>query len=318
MRSKWLVVARYAVAVALVYWLTQSGIVDWGALRDRLRAWQSMVLPFLLLVTGMVTMSWRLVELLRGRGLQISLPDAVRLTLVANLFTLVLPAGGGDVARFYYASASASGRRTEVAAIMVMDRVVGLVTLLITPLLAWPLLTGSSGGSGVMQSIMAAAALTAGSVIVGLAMIIVPRHGVATPLAWVLDRLPLRYHRELFVGAIRGYREQPGALARAVLASLVTHGLLAVAFSLLYAQGSGARPLVAVLALLGFVVNSLPLTPGGIGVGEAAFEVLFAQAGLAGGAEALLSWRVLTLALAPVGLMIHLRGLRIALASQSR
>jgi uncharacterized membrane protein YbhN (UPF0104 family) len=318
MKSRLLIAIRYLVAVGLVYWLTQSGMVDWNALRDRLRDWQSFLLPFTLLVAGMVTMSWRLTELLRGRGLVISIADAVRLTLVANLFTLVLPAGGGDVARFYYASSSASGRRTEVAAIMVMDRVVGLATLLVTPLLAWPLLGDLSGQSTVLQSILVAAALTAAAVIGGLALIIVPPGGVAAPLAWILDRLAFRHVRELFVGAIRGYRDHPAALGRAVLASLLTHLLIAVAFSVLYLHGSGARVLVFVLSLLGFVVNSLPLTPGGIGVGEAAFEVLFSQAGLPGGAEALLSWRVLMLALAPVGLLIHLRGLRIALASPSR
>ena len=42
------------------------------------------------------------------------------------------------------------------------------------------------------------------------------------------------------------------------------------------------------------LANALPLTPGGIGIGEAAFEALFQSVGAMGGAETILAWRVLT------------------------
>lgn len=48
------------------------------------------------------------------------------------------------------------------------------------------------------------------------------------------------------------------------------------------------------LVPLGMLANALPLTPGGIGVGEAAFESLFRSVGVNGGAEAILAWRLLT------------------------
>lgn len=316
MKARIYIAARYLIGILLIVWLTRSGLVDWVALRERLRAWDLLLLPLAMLMAAFVAASWRLVELLKGRDLHMSLVNAIRLSLVGNLFNLVLPAGGGDVARFYYASSSASGRRTEVATIMIMDRVVGLVTLLVTPLLALPFLGDALAASPVLRSIMIAAAITVCCVVTGLALIIVPRHGVAAPLAWVMNRLPFQRYRELIVGALRGYRERPGAMARACLASVVTHLLMAVAFSLLYFQGAdGQWPLAAAVALLGFVANSLPLTPSGIGVGEAAFEMLFRQAGLPGGAETLLSWRVLLFALAPIGLVIHLRGLRISLSA---
>jgi len=45
-----------------------------------------------------------------------------------------------------------------------------------------------------------------------------------------------------------------------------------------------------VLALFGMLANALPVTPGGLGVGEAAFDRLFNLAGFTGGASMLLGW----------------------------
>lgn len=318
MRARVLIAARYAIGALLIYWLWRSGIVDWGALRARLLAWPAMLGAFAVLLLDLAVTSWRLVVLLRGGGFTITLRDAFRLSLVGNLFNLVLPAGGGDVARFYYASNSAAGRRTELAALVAFDRAVGLVTLLAMPVLLYPAVV-SLAPSPLLTSLVAAAAATTVALTAGFALVIAPNDGVAAPLAWFLARLPWRRHVDLFVGALRSYRRHPGALVQAVLISLVAHALSAMVIALLH---DGARTdsifLVSVVSLLAFVANSLPLTPGGIGVGEAAFAVLFLEAGLSGGAEALLSWRLLLIALAPAGIAIHLRGLRITLSTLPR
>jgi uncharacterized membrane protein YbhN (UPF0104 family) len=65
---------------------------------------------------------------------------------------------------------------------------------------------------------------------------------------------------------------------------------------------------MSVLIPLGFTANALPFTPGGLGVGEAAFNKLFALAGLTGGAEALLGWRLLTILIGLLGLAFYLQG----------
>jgi uncharacterized membrane protein YbhN (UPF0104 family) len=63
-----------------------------------------------------------------------------------------------------------------------------------------------------------------------------------------------------------------------------------------------------VLIPMGFLANTLPLTPGGLGVGEAALNRLFSLAGFTGGAEALLGWRMLMLLIGLLGLGFYLRG----------
>ena len=65
---------------------------------------------------------------------------------------------------------------------------------------------------------------------------------------------------------------------------------------------------VCFLALLGMFANALPVTPGGLGVGEAAFDRLFGLLGLSGGAMLIIAWRLGMLPLGLAGGVIYLLG----------
>jgi hypothetical protein len=318
MKSRLLGLARYLIAGLVIYWLVSSGAVNLNVLRRSVTAFDVMLIAFVILLLDLAVTSWRLVILLAGRGFQITLLDALRLTLVGNLFNLVLPAGGGDVARFYYASANAVGRRTELAAVLVFDRLIGLITLLALPAMMLPFIFDTVSGSAAITSLFQVAGLTAIGLTGGLALIMIPARGIPAPLTWILTRLPMASNLTRFVDTIRGYRERPLVLLRAALLSLAAHAMSGLVIAVVHSVNGGFVTYAGVVSLLGFVANSLPLTPGGLGVGEAAFGALFREAGLTGGAEALLSWRVLLLALAPIGLVIHLRGLRVSLAAPGR
>ena len=318
MKSKLVTAARYLVAILAIFWLVRSGTVNVAVLRRSLTSLDLLAIALGVLLVDLTVTSWRLVMLLRARGFAITLGDALRLTLVGNLFNLVLPAGGGDVARFYYAAADASGRRAELAAILVFDRFVGLIALLVLPALLLPFIFGAVTSSMLLTSLVKAAAITALALIMGLALVIVPSKGIAPPLAWILQRLPFSAKLSQFVETIRAYRLQPSVLVGVLFVSLVAHALSGLVIAIVHSANGPFVPYAGVLSLLGFVANSIPLTPGGIGVGEAAFSALFREAGLTGGAEAMLSWRLLMIALAPLGLLIHLRGLRLSLVTTGR
>src|SRR5258708_17170431 len=63
---------------------------------------------------------------------------------------------------------------------------------------------------------------------------------------------------------------------------------------------------LALVAPIGHLVNSLPLTPGGIGIGETAFDALFRLTGISGGAEALLCVRLWCMAVVLLVLLVNL------------
>ena len=63
-------------------------------------------------------------------------------------------------------------------------------------------------------------------------------------------------------------------------------------------------------SLLGALANVLPITPGGMGVGEAAAEHLFGLLGLAGGAALIVTWRLSALPVCVLGVVLSLLGVR--------
>ena len=66
----------------------------------------------------------------------------------------------------------------------------------------------------------------------------------------------------------------------------------------------------SILALLGMLANSLPITPGGLGIGEAAFEGIFLLGGYAGGAQLILAWRIGMLPLCLLGSLLYMFGVK--------
>jgi uncharacterized membrane protein YbhN (UPF0104 family) len=71
-------------------------------------------------------------------------------------------------------------------------------------------------------------------------------------------------------------------------------------------QGADLKMLA--LIPMGYLANSLPVTPGGLGVGEAALESLFKLGGLEGGAEVILGWRLIMVIVGLLGLAFYLKG----------
>ena len=118
---------------------------------------------------------------------------------------------------------------------------------------------------------------------------------------------------------IHAYRDNKKTLLAVVGVSLIVH-TLAIGTMLILAMSmnpSGPVGEMILLIPLGMLANALPLSPGGIGVGEAAFEALFRLAGLTGGAEVLLGWRVLTFLVGLIGLGFYLQGRKPLISEQS-
>jgi uncharacterized membrane protein YbhN (UPF0104 family) len=67
---------------------------------------------------------------------------------------------------------------------------------------------------------------------------------------------------------------------------------------------------VSLITLFGFFANALPVTPGGLGVGETAFDTLFRFAGATTGAELLVAWRLGMVPFCLLGWLLYVAGVR--------
>jgi len=290
---------RLAIAICLLVYLGTSGAIHWPALRGLATAWPMALTALAVYGADVVVTSWRLCVLLRAGGFQLSLRNSARLTLIGSFFNLYLPgAVGGDLIKIYYATAGNHGRKPEVATIVLLDRMAGLFAMLTWPVLAMPFfpqLWQSAPALRIILGLAVAAAVAMAATFVG---------------SRIWAKLPLGRLAAKVLNTLDCCRRNPRASLLALAASLVAH-TLSVTVMLLLARAidpAGFSWAMAVLIPLGFVANTLPLTPGGLGVGEAAFDKLFALAGLQGGAETLIGWRMLTILAGLAGLVFYLQG----------
>ncbi len=308
-----LALLRTPIGIGILVYLGISGAIDWSALLGLMSAWPVTLAALLLLLMDVSLMAWRLSMLFKPHGLYLSLNAALRLTLIGIFFSPFLPGStGGDLVKVFYATQGTHGQRTEVATIVLLDRVVGMFALLIFPVLIAPLFPQLVSSTPILRDLLRSAVLLAVAMLVGLMLCFSSRVRKSKLVLWIFQKLPWGTYGQRIFDTLHAYRHSIGALAGAVGIAIVTH-ILATGVTLLAVRATNPKGIawqMSVLIPLGHLANALPLTPGGLGVGEAAFDALFAVAGLKGGAEALLGWRLLTILISLLGLIFYLQGRR--------
>jgi len=273
------------------------------------------LLPWLaaLTVFGAAIESKRLGFLFSAQGMRLAFVQGYRVVAIGALFNFCIPGGtGGDVMKLYYLAAGNRGRRVEVATLLFVDRAVALFCMLCL-VIALALLDGRLiRDYPVIGGLVAAAGLGAIGLLAGGVVASSTRLRASRRYIRLMAKLPLHRYLTRAADALYVFRKNKTALAKAAALSLIGHLAL---LGLFIAAGRVVMPnapafAISLLALLGLLANALPITPGGLGVGEAAFEGLFRLAGYSGGAQLILAWRAGMLGLCCVGCALYIAGAR--------
>jgi hypothetical protein len=302
-------ILRTGIGLGLLVYLGLSGTIDWSALMGLAQVWTLSLLALGLLFVAACGASWRVCLLMRPHDLYLSLSASIRLMLIGLFFNTCLPGGtGGDVVRIYYATGGNQGRRLEIVTIFLFDRAIGLCGLLLLPLLLAPffrpLLVTLPGLRGLLWITSAGAV----ALLSGIWLCVRGQRFRRHVIDRLLGKLPQGQYVARMLDTLSLYRSHRLMLVSTLGLSIAIH-ISVMLTTLTIAQvttPTGARAPMALLIPLGFVANGLPLTPGGLGVGEAAFDQLFQMVGLTGGAIVILGWRMLSLLLGLPGLVFYI------------
>jgi uncharacterized protein (TIRG00374 family) len=228
------------------------------------------------------TARWQL--MLRGQGAQAPLVSLVRLYLVAMFFNNVLPSRlGADVVRAYGAAMMAT-TKTRSAAAVLMDRLVGAISVLALGTAAIAM-SASDLPPVYLQMIVASSVIS----LVMLGLMLYRNDRLADFRLRVLALtevsifgFKLRPRLETALNALRSYSRAPAVVVQGFLISLVANGFSMVNLYL-YARAIRADVGlgdVATIAPFILAIGLLPISPNGIGTVEAAMVVLFGALGV--------------------------------------
>jgi glycosyltransferase 2 family protein len=283
---------RLLVAIALLLFLF-SRVNAEQVLASMAQATPTYVLLAIVLYLGAIlsnALRWGI--LLRAQGVEVPWPALLRYTFVGLFFNNLLPAAvGGDVMRGY-GVARDTRRRADAAVSVVVDRIIGLLALTSSAIVAvlYAQFRHAAGGADLEATFWIAVVATA-ALVTGFLLMISRRmrQGVGGILTRVAERVvllrPLIPVYEKLAGSIGAYRHQPGVIFLAFGIALFTwlfsnlvNYLLSIS---LHAPGSTQTP-VSLLHI--FIFNPLvglaqlvPLSIGGLGLNQNLYDGFYHQ-----------------------------------------
>ena len=270
---------KVAFAFGLIFWLIQSGKLNFKALANLLQP-QYLIPGFLLIFTNMYLTSERWRMLLQTQSHHLKSWKTFKLTMIGIFFNFAVPGGvGGDLVKAFYFTKDHPESKMTAATSVLMDRVLGLYAMILMALFAmlfdWELVQANSSLRLLWTLILTLFVVSSTGFFFVFSQKIYDR-GVLTRL---LQKLPLHTKTIRVYESLHLY----GRNYRYLLSSVVI-SLLAQTFSILFmilagtASGLGAEmkwQTYFLVAPLGFMATAIPIAPAGVGVGQAAFYFLF-------------------------------------------
>jgi uncharacterized protein (TIRG00374 family) len=290
------VVAAVGLTALMLWWAGPASV--WQAARGARVSWIAAAL--LLVAVDRSLMAYRWIALLRAipSASHPRLRDILRVFFVSTYLGTFLPGSvGGDAARTY-ALTRLAVPATDAFASVFLDRLLGVLSLLIMALAGLVLARDLAHDPAVVVSLIATALACA----VAAAMIF-SRHAALLGHA-VARRLPFERAGRVTTGVVAGlqrYAPERGTLALVLAASVAVQILRVLQAYTLGRSLHIALPLTTYFAFVPIIllVMLLPISINGLGTSQVAFVGLFARVGVGQGPAFALS--VLCLALGVLG-----------------
>jgi glycosyltransferase 2 family protein len=286
------VVFKISFAAALVWWLVQSGRLDFGLVSQAFQS-PSLILGCLVLIAFQALLaSWRWKLLLEVESLKtFPLLSVARLTWIGLFFNSFLPgAVTGDLIKLVYArELDPSLSKTTLITSAFLDRIFGLVGLLtlmgLFSLVNYNKVTAIS--PQLTYLIHFNLFLFAGAIFF-VATLFFPKKGQSLVLNLV-ENIPVlglkiqkTFEKVWLIGS------HPKSVFKAIFMSLVIQFISVFAFWMLtspFYSSNLSLSEVFTFIPLGLIAVAIPIAPAGLGVGHLAFDTLFNYAGVRGGAS---------------------------------
>ncbi len=319
-------VAKVAVSAALLAYLFTKAARDdsFQQLREQPKEWGLLATALLVELAAVIVTIVRWYLLVRAVELPFTIREALRLGFLGfllNFFTLGIV--GGDAIRAVFVARSNPGRGAVAVATVVVDRLFGLLGLLVLVSIGYffvdwsAVQTRDPAGLEIIQNLCWVALMGSAVGVAALGLLLLP--GFTTSPLWDFFARPpgVGLTFEHLIAAVRMYRRRAPLLGVALLMSLLVHALLAVAIYLIAHGLPGQTPGFLehlVISPMASAFGSLPL-PGGLGAFEVALDFLYRRVSPERVAESqgfviALAYRVMTLLIATIGVGYYLTSRR--------
>ncbi|MDG0815743.1 lysylphosphatidylglycerol synthase transmembrane domain-containing protein [Bdellovibrio svalbardensis] len=269
---------KIVFSAGIIYWLVSSGKLNFSALRALLAPGPAaMALSLVALNLFLASERWRV--LIKSQGLKAKSWPVFKLSLIGIFFNFAMPGGvGGDVIKGYYFARQNPGSKVVAVTSILMDRVMGLFAMILMALLVMVYdMDHITHVPSLMTLFWFILALFLGFS-VALAMVFSQQLYKKNILKKAINLLPLSEKFLKLYESMHLYGRQGKRILWVILLSLITQSC-AILFLYLVGITAGYNDISLktyfLVAPLGFMATAIPISPAGVGVGQAAFYFLF-------------------------------------------
>lgn len=312
MRSKLMKFLRVAVPIAVIGWLlTTIDPAQLAELRSRPKQWHLLAAGLSLCFAAVCLTFVRWYLLVRVADLSLTLRDAFRLSFLGYLANFVSVGNvGGDLFKAVFVAREQPQRRAAAVATVIVDRIVGLYALLVVASLT--LLFGNI--ALVTPALRAISQLTYATTVLGglgVLIVLIPGFTSGRLSHWIGSLPKIGPVASRMIASLRMYQRKRTVLAAIMAMSMFVHALLAASMCLLAHGLFGTAPSLAdhlIIVPLSCVAGAIPLTPAGLGSFEIAMQELYQYVpaggpGIVSGVLVALAYRIVTIAIAAIGVI---------------
>lgn len=296
--------ARYILGCVIVFWLISTEKISFavvGLIDFRIAS-----IALLLVGLQLVLAGWRVQVILRSVGINVGLWRCISYNGVGVFFSIFLPGGiSGDVARAYYfwhCDTVRGASKSVLLGALLTDRIIGSIVMILIGLVASTFVASTLGVGKYFLATGWVAFIVGNLVYLRLCRIDLSQWQISgesfasnwlARISSLLSNMDLRLHSRatLTVSVILSF----GIHLSAIVLIFLFADLLKSGLSLWQVMG---------LTPFGLLVNMIPLSPGGLGIGEQGFQSLFALAGGTQGGNAFLLSRIFLSVPALLGLAV--------------
>lgn len=269
---------KFSVAIILISWMVYKGMLDLTVLSNLIHPVNFMIAAGLVFL-NIFSNNIRWTFLLKSKQFALGNKDTLPLSLIGLFFNYAFPGGvGGDVVKGYYLLKDHQDKRTDAAITILLDRLFGLFGMFFIS--AMIILTHAEEFLATPELTFLGFSVLA--LFIGMSLFFalslsdrVSRHPFVEKF---FDLIPGGAFLFKIYSSIQGYRRDLKTLFYALILSLLTQ--FSVITFIWFIVGITAPTPISFMVWvfivpLGLISTILPITPAGIGVGQAAVYYLY-------------------------------------------
>lgn len=274
-------IGKFVFVGAVLWFLSKKDLISMTAVKTAFSQWNWVLPGVVVLLINSFLAAYRWQILLSVQGLHVAPLRTLQLSYIGNFFNIALPgAVSGDLVKAYYVSHELQGSRAKAFGTILFDRIVGTSALVLVSVTALMIEFDRFIGTAVLSGVKAFV-IAAGLAVVAFYSYLLLVKESHDPILKLLMQVESRVKKadslvKIYLG-VRDFHSHRLAIAKTLGLSFLIHlssGYACICFARALGEilpSSGQYVVVP----LGLLVTAVPVLPGGVGTGHAAFSFFY-------------------------------------------